>query len=261
MSVHCEKVMDEKQVLPLWEALAKDPSSEAKNELVMHYLYVVNKVVLRMMPTYNNFVDYDDLVSCGVIGLMDAIDKFDHKLQTNFEGYAKKRVRGEIIDSLRKMDWASVSLRSRLKQLRDTEQELQSKLGRSVDDQDLARELDLPVQKIYDLKNQEHMFNLIHLESILNKGETSDACYDELLEDENAHTGHEAVEKQELKQMLVTLIDLLGEKERIAIQLYYYDELRIKEIAEVLGVSESRVSQLHSSALRKLREGMQKKYS
>lgn len=252
------KKLSNVNIQALWQEYEKDHSVEIKNELVLYYLKLVNKVVLRMMPTYNNFIDYDDLISNGVLGLMDAIEKYDYTLNTSFESYAKKRIHGEIIDSLRRSDWASVSLRSKLKQLREAEQALQSKLSRNITEQDIADEMEVPLEKVYELKNKEHIFNMIHLESILNKSDIGETSFDDLMKDDNAITGYGVLSQKEMQKELASLIDKLNEKEKLTIQLYYFEELKIKEIAQVLEVSESRVSQLHSSALKKLRKGMEK---
>lgn len=242
----------------LWQAFAQD--KEVKNDLVMHYLPLVNRIVLRMMPTYNHYVDYDDLFSCGILGLMDAIDKFDVRKNDHFTYFADKRIRGEIIDSLRKIDWASVSLRSRLKKIRTCEEQLQNRLGRTVTDEEVAREMGMPAEKLMEVKNQEHIFNIIHFESILSRGNMADKAFSDLIEDKNAESGESVLAQKEQSQMLSAMIDRLNQKEQTVIKLYYYEEMRLKEIAQVLGVTESRVSQIHSSALGKLRKGLGKRH-
>lgn len=238
----------------LWEEFRKDKST--KKQLVMHYLYLVNKVVMRMMPSYGGYVDMDDLISCGIIGLMDAIDKFDVEKNTDFEVFSKRRIAGEIVDNMRKMDWASVSLRGRIKQMNTAIEELQADLKREPEDSEIAEKMGLSEEKLQKLKAQIHLFNIVHFESIVTESDSNNMSVGDLVRDDSTHDLSEDLEKQEFAKILADSIDNLNDKEQMVIKLYYYEELKFKEIAAVLDVTESRVSQIHSMALVKLRKGL-----
>lgn len=238
----------------LWRKYKTDKS--VKQQLVLHYLYLVKKVVIRMIPAYGGYVDMDDLVSCGVIGLMDAIDKYDVSKNIDFEVFSKHRISGEIIDNLRRMDWASVSLRGRIKQMNKAMEDLQTELGRKPMDEEIADRMEISVDKLLKLKTRVHMFNIVHFESIISDDEGNSVSIGDLVKDESTHDISDDLQKEELSKVLAGSIDKLNEKEQLVVKLYYYEELKFKEIAAVLDVTESRVSQIHSNALNKLRKSL-----
>lgn len=238
----------------LWVQYKTDKG--VKKQLVMHYLYLVNRIVMRMMPTYGGYVEMDDLISCGIIGLMDAIDKYDMDKNTDFEVFSKRRIGGEIIDSLRKLDWASVSLRGRIKEMNNAIEELQVSLKREPTDEEVAMQMGLSIDKLYKVKAQVHTFNMVHFESLINSSDSGGVSIGELVQDENTSDLSDDMQRDEFIEMLGQQIDSLSEKEQQVIKLYYYEELKFKEIAQILDVSESRISQIHSNALSKLRKGL-----
>lgn len=247
-----ENTEDKMDATELWERYKADKS--VKKQLVMHYLYLVNRIVVRMMPSYGGYVDMDDLISCGIIGLMDAIEKFDTDKNTDFEVFSKRRIAGEIIDSLRKMDWASVSLRARIKQMNQAVEELQREFKREPTDEEISKHMGIPNEKLLKIKSQIHLFNIVHFESIVSDTDSNNVSLGDLVKDENTHDISDDLEKHEFIEMLANKIDDLNEKEQMVVKLYYYEELKFKEIARILDVTESRVSQIHSSALGKLRK-------
>ena len=237
----------------LWETFKSTGDIEAKNEILLNYGYLVKWIVRRMMPKYNNYNEYDDLVSCGMLGLIDAVDKFELKHEVKFETYAVSRIRGEILDYMRSQDWASPSLRKKISAITSAFESFESQnLGRPVD-QDVADSLGMPVEQVHKILNQSHMFNLVNFEDALSslnpeaeiRGQDDNAPEEELLE-------------KEKKAVLAEVIDSLPEKERMVITLYYYEGLLLKEIADILQVTESRVSQIHSKVLAKMRQKLER---
>ncbi|MCL2221148.1 MAG: FliA/WhiG family RNA polymerase sigma factor [Oscillospiraceae bacterium] len=237
----------------LWIAFKEQGETGAKDELLIHYGYLVKWIVRRMMPKYNDYNEYDDLVSCGMIGLIDAVDKFSLKHEVKFETYAVTRVRGEILDYMRSQDWASPSLRKKITAITNAYEEFEAKNPGQVVDQEVADKVGLPVDQVHKVLNQSHMFNLINFEDALGTGnaEAEIRAVDEKSPED------ELIEKEK-KEILVEVIDSLPEKERMVISLYYYDGLLLKEIADILQVTESRVSQIHSKVLTKMRVKLEK---
>jgi RNA polymerase sigma factor for flagellar operon FliA len=237
----------------LWVAFKKNGDIDAKNELLLHYGYLVKWIVRRMMPKYNNYNEYDDLVSCGMIGLIDAVDKFELKHEVKFETYAVTRVRGEILDYMRSQDWASPSLRKKISAITSAYETFESKNPDGPVDQDVADSLGMPVEQVHKILNQTHMFNLINFEDALGT-----VNHEAEIKKPDEKTPEDELLEKEMKALLVNVIDDLPEKERMVITLYYYDGLLLKEIADILHVTESRVSQIHSKVLAKMRVKLDK---
>ena len=237
----------------LWDVFKETGDIEAKNEILLNYGYLVKWIVRRMMPKYNNYNEYDDLVSCGMLGLIDAVDKFELKHEVKFETYAVSRIRGEILDYMRSQDWASPSLRKKISAITSAYETFESQnLGRPID-HDVAASLDMPVEQIHKILNQSHMFNLVNFEDALSSLNPESEIRSQ---DDNAP--EEELLEKEKKELLTEVIDALPDKERMVITLYYYEGLLLKEIAEILQVTESRVSQIHSKVLAKMRVKLEK---
>lgn len=236
----------------MWKEYSLNPGPETKNKLVLHYLYLVKSIVYRLMPTYRGYSDYNDLISCGVVGLMDAIGKFDTNRKVKFESYAALRIRGEIIDYIRKQDWAPYSMRKKVKAVTGAYDELEMEFGRTPSDTEVADHLDMDEKEVQDVVNISYTFNLVYFEEMINQNQT---LGDIVLDGEQ--TLEEDFEDRETERLLGDYIDSLPEKERLVITLYYYEELKLKDIAQLLNMSESRISQIHSKAIAKLRTKMQ----
>ena len=237
----------------LWKSFKESGDMEAKNEILLHYGYLVRWIVRRMMPKYNNFNEYDDLVSCGMLGLIDAVDKFELKHEVKFETYAFPRIRGEILDYMRSQDWASPSLRKKLNAITSAYETFESQHpGRPVD-KDVASSLDMPLEQVHKILNQAHMFNIVNFEDALSSG-NSEAD----IQSHDEYSPEEELLKKEKKRLIAEAIDALPEKERTVITLYYYEGLLLKEIADILQVTESRVSQIHSKVLARMRTKLEK---
>ncbi len=238
----------------LWDKYHREKTVELKNELVMLYIDQVKSIVLRMIPTYKGYSSYDDMLSCGVLGLMDAIEKYDASKKVKFEYYAAMRIKGEIIDNIRKQDWAPSSLRRKIKSISNACSELESRYHRTPMDDEIADYLSMDVEEVRKTLEKSHMFNIIYFEEMTQ----DDHMWESADPDEPME---EKVEGGEMVKILGGLIENLSEKERQVITLYYYEEMTLKEIAQVLGVSESRASQIHSKAVMLLRAKMDSVYA
>jgi RNA polymerase sigma factor, FliA/WhiG family len=237
----------------LWLRFKQKGEQGAKDALLVHYIPLVRQIVRRMMPKYNSYNEYDDLVQSGVIGLIDAVDRFDPGLGVKFETYAITRVRGEILDHMRAQDWAPSSLRKKINIITRTFDELELSLGESPSDEAVAAAVGLPVIQVQKVMAKTHTFSLVGFEDTLSAASSAR----EVAADEQ-DTPEAQVMDREVKRVLAELIETLPEKERLVITLYYYEELILKEIAQVLGVTESRVSQIHSKVLTKMKQKLAK---
>jgi RNA polymerase sigma factor for flagellar operon FliA len=196
------------------------------------------------MPKYKEYNDSDDLVSCGIIGLIDALDKYDINYGVKFETYASTRIRGEILDYMRRQDWAPASLRSKINRLNQAAELLESRLGRYPTDREIAETAEMSVMDVQKVLEKTHIFNLMHFEDMVSETFTTEKFSDPVDNDPES-----IIQNKETKKILAEIIQSLPEKERLVITLYYYEEMTLKEIAAILKVTESRVSQIHSKVL------------
>jgi RNA polymerase sigma factor for flagellar operon FliA len=234
----------------LWEEYSKKKTPELMEKIIIEYAGLVKLVAGRLSMYLGYNVEYDDLVGYGTFGLIDAIDKFDIKKGYKFETYASLRIRGAILDQIRKMDWIPRSIRQKQRKLDMAYQSLEAKYGRAATDEELAAELEISPDELESWMNQTKVTNIISLDEFMEQG--SEARVEQSLTAPLDHP-ERVVEQQELKSLLIKTLDTLTEKERKVIVLYYYEELTLKEISRVLDVSESRVSQLHTRALQKMK--------
>ena len=235
----------------LWEEYQKNPSAELREKIIIEYAPLVRVVAGRLSMYLGYNVEYEDLVSYGIFGLIDAIDKFDRGKDVKFETYASLRIRGSILDQIRKMDWIPRSLRQKQKKINAAMAAIEAKTGRTSTDEELAAELGISIEELNNWQGQTKMSNLISLDEYTEEGSESGI---QAVNNTRFETPEDVVEKEELKKMLVEALDLLTEKEKNVVTLYYYEDLTLKEISLVLNVSESRVSQLHTKALNKMRK-------
>ncbi|PKM68105.1 MAG: FliA/WhiG family RNA polymerase sigma factor [Firmicutes bacterium HGW-Firmicutes-2] len=235
----------------LWEIYSQTKDKKIKEQLIIEYSQVVKYVAGRLSMYLGNNVEFDDLVGYGVFGLIDAIDKFDYDKGIKFETYASLRIRGAILDNIRKMDWIPRSVRKKQKDIERTYQKLESELNRPVTDSDMAEEMNITVDEYLKWQDQTKALKLTSLEDYVEKGGESNV---EPLNRSRFMLPEANLEKKELKKMLVEAIKNLSEKECKVITLYYYEELTLKEISQIMEVSESRISQLHTKALGKMKQ-------
>jgi RNA polymerase sigma factor for flagellar operon FliA len=231
----------------LWETYGATHATEERNELLLRYIDLVRHVVSRLYVSTQYYHEYEDLLSCGVIGLMDAFERFDPGRGVKFETYAQVRIRGEIIDYMRRQDFAPTSLRLKIRTVERAIDSLSQTLGRSPADAELAQYLQMDLDTLEEILGQAHSLNLLHLDELLVQAQEDGPDF--------AQEGQPDTqfERQEVRRLLREELGRLPEKEQLVLALYYDEDLTLKEIGQVLTLSESRISQIHSSALLKLR--------
>lgn len=244
--------MDEAGKKKLWEEYAKVQSPELREKIILEYAPLVKVVAGRLSMYLGYNVEYEDLVSYGIFGLIDAIDKFDCMKDVKFETYASLRIRGAILDQIRKMDWIPRTIRQKQKKIDSVIREIEARSGRNATDEEIAEGLGISGDEYVEWQSQMKITNVVSLNEFLEQGSE--------VSNEASHTKsaqfdspEEVLERDELKRILAEALELLTEKERKVIVLYYYEELTLKEISSILEVSESRISQLHTRALQKMK--------
>ncbi len=228
------------------------PPLDDRSQLIRDNMPLVELVVQRMVPQVPSFMTKEDMISAAMVGLIDAANKFDPGKGVKFKTFAEYRVRGAILDEMRKLDWFSRSMRDKQNQLTQTMLRLERKLGRSPEETEMAEAMNLTLEDYRYLLTEVSHLGCVSLHETLDHTEEGRSFLDNL-EDIGGPAPNELIEKAELTRLLADILEELSEKERLVVALYYYEELTQKEIAEVLSVSEGRVSQLHSQALLKLR--------
>ena len=247
--------MDEAGKRKLLEEYEKTKLPEIREKIILEYAPLVKVVAGRLSMYLGYTVEYEDLVSYGIFGLIDAIDKFDCMKEVKFETYASLRIRGAILDQIRKMDWIPRTIRQKQKKIETVIKELEQSTGRGATDEEIAKGLGISCDEYAEWQSQMKITGLVSLNEYMEQGS-------DVSQDYSRHTTakfespEENVEKKELSKILGEALELLTEKEKKVITLYYYEELTLKEISNVLEVSESRISQLHTRALQKMKVKM-----
>jgi RNA polymerase sigma factor for flagellar operon FliA len=234
-------------------APASGPVTYGKNDLLKRFAPLVRHVVERVAATLPRNVDHEDLYSAGVLGLLDAHAKFDTGKGVKFETYAVWRIKGAVLDQLRALDWASRSMRRKARNLDGVTRKLDQKLGRAASEDEVARELKMSRNDFYRLLDHVRGAVLVSLdETRTSDGEDQGTLADHLA-DPTAPDLEARLEEDQQRLVLLQTIDLLPEQERLVVALYYYEHLTLKEIGRTLGISESRVSQVHTRAMSRLK--------
>lgn len=247
--------MDEAGKRKLLEEYANTKTPEIREKIILEYAPLVKVVAGRLSMYLGYNVEYDDLVSYGIFGLIDAIDKFDCMKEVKFETYASLRIRGAILDQIRKMDWIPRTIRQKQKKIENVIKEIEQTTGHGATDEEIAKALGISEDEYVEWQSQMKITGLVSLNEYIEQGS-------DVSQDTGRHTSarfespEERIEKQELSKVLGEALELLTEKERKVITLYYYEELTLKEISNILEVSESRISQLHTRALQKMKGKM-----
>jgi RNA polymerase sigma factor for flagellar operon FliA len=234
----------------MWKQYSHSKSPDIREKLILEYSPLVKFVAGRLSVYFGSYVEYDDLVSFGVFGLIDAIDKFDLSKGVKFETYASLRIRGEIIDSIREMDWVPRSLRQKSKELEKVYSDIENETGHAASDQDVAQRLGISLDEFSKLLNEINVSNVVSLDEFLEQNYEIGTESNDVLKE---GVPENYIQVNELREILADSIDKLPEKEKIVLSLYYYDELTLKEISSIMSVSESRISQLHTKAILRLR--------
>jgi RNA polymerase sigma factor for flagellar operon FliA len=229
------------------------PGVATREECLKRYLPLVRYVVERVASGLPHYVDHEDLHSAGVLGLLHAYDKFDAKKGTKFETYAVWRIKGAVLDQLRSLDWASRSTRRLGREAEACARALDQKLGRAATDREVSRAMGLTVEDYHRLMDRIRGSVLLSLDETRENEEGDTLGLAEILEDPSAPDALERLEEDETKLVLRATLNRLPEQERLVVALYYYEQMTLREIGEALGISESRVSQVHTRAVERLR--------
>ena len=238
----------------LWEQSRGPQSQEARRDLVNIYARIVKYVAGRMAIGLPHYVEFNDLISAGLLGLIQAIDNFDHERGIKFETYAIPRIRGSILDELRSQDWFPRSLRRKAKQLEEAYSTLEVKLGRPATDAEVAKRLEIKVEELDSMVGEVSIATIMSLDADTSGDDSeSSSSLGDYLADVNNEDVEQILAKQEMKDLIGTRMSELPEKEQLVLVLYYYEELTLKEIGEILDVTESRVCQIHTKAILRLK--------
>jgi RNA polymerase sigma factor for flagellar operon FliA len=232
---------------------AKRFSPEEKNKLVVEYSPLIKFIAQKIAVRLPSNIEVDDLISSGVIGLMDAIDKYDPSRDNKFKTYAEFRIRGAILDELRAQDWVPRSIRDKSKLLDRTMVTLEAQLGRMASDEEVAQALNLSLEEFHDLLNQVRPVSLLSIDDTQTFSNVDKKSILNLLEGCKLNNPFNQLNIKTVKEVVTTAIEELPERQRLVLSLYYYEDLNLKEIGKVLRVTESRVSQLHAQAVSRLR--------
>lgn len=237
----------------IWRKYNESHDPELRNTIVMHYAYIVKYTVMQMRSMFKNYAEQEDLMNEGLVALMESIDKYDIDREIKFETYASIRVKGAIIDYIRKQDWVPRRIRKTAKDIENAISELWCKNNRQPTDEELAEHLGVTVDELHANMAQTYAANVVSFEEVVQEGfslaENLASLKNKSIEDHP----EDSLFSKELRQTITETIENLPEKERLVVAMYYYENLKLKEIAEVIGVSESRVCQIHSSAIIKLK--------
>ncbi|WP_394232506.1 FliA/WhiG family RNA polymerase sigma factor [Niallia oryzisoli] len=240
-----------------WDKWVTSRDKEAGNVLIRKYLSLVSYHVQRVSVSLPKSVSRDDLTSLGMLGLYDALEKFDPTRDLKFDTYASFRVRGAILDGLRKEDWLTRSTREKAKKLDAVIERLEQKYLRRVTEEEIAKELNIPIEEVYATMNEQFFANVLSIDE--QPDETDDKSIASfIIKDERGENPEETLLKNEAIDEIAAIISTFNEKEQLVISLFYKDELTLTEIGQVLGLSTSRISQIHSKCIYKLRQSLEK---
>lgn len=246
----------------LWESFQDNGDEDARRLLVEKNVGLVRYVAGRLAVGLPHYLEFPDLYGAGLIGLIQAVDNFDRGRGIKFETYAIPRIRGAILDELRAQDWFPRSLRRKARQLESTFAALEARLGRAVSDEEVANELGMTLEEFDRVLGQISVATLVSLESELHPDDAGGGhrVIDTLI-DESAVNPDDVIAQRELRDVIVHALEELSEKERLVLTLYYYEELTLREIGDVLDVTESRVCQIHTKAIFRLKGKVERKIS
>jgi RNA polymerase sigma factor for flagellar operon FliA len=241
----------------LWQAYRSDPSEQNREALILLYLPFVKYICGRIAIELPSHVKSDELLASGVMGLLDALDKFDDTRDNQFRTYAFTRIRGSVFDELRRMDWAPRTLRRKMRELEQIESGLEQKLNRKPDIEEIAEAAGMETAEVSSIYQDARSTVLLSLDEVLHLDDgQKELRRVDTVADEKIDAPNESLEKREVRDLLSGQIRRLPQKEQTVLMLYYYEELTLKEIGAVMHVSESRVCQIHAQAIECIARGM-----
>jgi RNA polymerase sigma factor for flagellar operon FliA len=229
---------------------------KTREELILKYAHLVKYIADRMAVRLPSNISREELISAGIVGLLDALDKFDSKMGIKFQTYAEHRIKGAILDELRKMDWIPRSIRKDMHRVENAMTAIRSKFGREPEDFEVAQEMDIDIDSYYKIIGRTRGIGILSLDETMPDGSTPKFAKHA----SDMPSPFDALKIKELKQTLSKAILTLSKKEQLVLSLYYYDEMTLKEIAKILGLTESRVSQVHAKAIIRLRTKLRSYY-
>ena len=235
----------ENTISDVWKEYNETKDPALREQLILEYAPIVKYVAGRLSLHLGQHMDFDDLTSYGIFGLIDAIEKFDMLKGVKFETYASLRIRGAIIDNIRNMDWIPRTLRQKNKSLDKIYSQLESELGREPTEEEIAKKLSISVDDVRILMRDSALLSLVSLDDYIEQN-------NDVKVESGEYSPEGYVNNQELRETLIKAIEDLNEKERLVVTLHYYEELTLREISKILKVSESRISQIHTKALLKM---------
>ncbi|MFH1374800.1 MAG: FliA/WhiG family RNA polymerase sigma factor [bacterium] len=245
-----------------WAQYHKYGTPEIRQRLLSKYVPLVRNVASRMAMGFPRSVELSDLINTGVIGLVEAFGNFDPDRGVKFETYAVPRIRGAILDELRALDWVPRSTRAKSREIDRALTSLENELGRLPEKTELAREMKISVKELHAALDDVSSTSILSLDEVIyREDDNRQVPRIETIVDHTSHSILGEIEKGELRSFLVVAIDRLTKQEKLVIALYYYEELTLKEIGEVMSISESRVSQIHTRAVMKLRGMVREKFA
>lgn len=243
----------------LWQRCFGESDQQARQELVENYVKVVKYVAGRMAIGLPHYVEFNDLLSAGMLGLIQAVDNFDYQRGIKFETYAIPRIRGSILDELRSQDWFPRSLRRKAKQLEEAYASIEVRLGRPATDEEVARELNIDVNDLDSMLGEVAVASIMSLDADTSPDENDQSTsLGDYLADPRSDNVEKLLAEQEMRELIARRLMELPEKEQLVLVLYYYEELTLKEIGEILDVTESRVCQIHTKAIMRLKGKIQR---
>lgn len=226
---------------------------QQKDKLIMEYAPLIKFIAQKISARLPSNIELDDLISSGVIGLMDAIEKYDPTRDNKFKTYAEFRIRGSILDELRAQDWVPRSVRDKSKMLDKTIIQLEAELGRSPSDEEVCQKLSISIEEFHDLINQVRPISVLSIDDAATFSNVDKKSILNILEGTKLNNPFNQLNIKSVKDIVAKAIEDLPERQRLVLSLYYYEDLNLKEIGKILRVTESRVSQLHAQAIARLR--------
>lgn len=246
--------LDEKEEERLWLEFKKTKSSALRDKFIRQYMPLVKYVAGKVSVGLPASIEFDDLVGFGQFGLLDAINKYDPEKNVKFKTYAVTRIRGAIFDEMRQLDWVPRSVRQKSREIEDVIVELESRLGRPATDAEIAKEMNLSEEEFQQTVMKVSGTSVLSLNDVWYSGDENDhMSIGDSIESPASLNPDVQVDREEIRRVIIQAINELPEKEKMVIVLYYHEDLTFKEIGQVLDVSESRISQLHTKANMRLR--------
>ena len=245
------KRLSEDELTELWNCYFKDKSNkEIRDTLIVQHIYLIRYVVGRVKVTLPATISIEDIAGYGVEGLINAIERYSPQKNTRFETYALIRIRGAILDRIRSQDFLPRSVRKKIKDVKETQEKLKQELGRMPTTNEIAQVLEIDPEKVSQIMSEDFTVT-----SIYDKKGSNDESMEiiDTIQDTNKLTPHEEMEEKNVKQVLERALKRLPERERIIMVLYYQENMTLKEIGEIIGMSESRICQLHAQGIMKLK--------